>query len=78
MFGDDPDPTATTARVGSGEVPDARVRDSKHYAERVSGSGGCQQTVQKLWAERREERGLVTVTGDRKRPTLDQLYCRYS
>ena len=47
MFGDDPDPTATTARVGSGEVPDARVRDSKHYAERVSGSGGCQQTVQK-------------------------------
>ena len=36
MFGDDPDPTVTTARVGSGEVSDAHVRGSMHCAERVS------------------------------------------
>ena len=40
----------------------------------VSGSGLCG----KPWAERREERDLTTVSGDRKRPTLDRLYCRYS
>ena len=47
MFGDDPDPTVTTARVGSGEVSVAHVRGSMHCAERVSGPGGCQRTVQK-------------------------------
>ena len=36
MFGDDPDPTVTTARVGSGTISDAHVRGSMHCAERVS------------------------------------------
>ena len=33
MFGDDPNPTVTTARVGSGEVSDAHER-SMHGAKR--------------------------------------------
>ena len=36
MFGDDPDPTVTTARVGSGTISGAHVRGSMHCAERVS------------------------------------------
>ena len=36
MFGDDPDPTVTTARVGSGTISDAHMRGSMHCAERVS------------------------------------------
>ena len=36
MFGDVPDPTVTTARVGSGTISDAHVRGSMHCAERVS------------------------------------------
>ena len=36
MFGDDPDPTVTTARVGSGTISDAHVRGSMHCVERVS------------------------------------------
>ena len=36
MFGDDPDPTVTIARVGFGTISDAHVRGSMHYAEGVS------------------------------------------
>ena len=35
MFGDDPNPTVTTTRVGFGEVPDAR-EGSMHCARRGS------------------------------------------
>ena len=35
MFGDVPDTTVTTARVGSGTISDAHVRGSMHCAERV-------------------------------------------
>ena len=36
MFGDDPDPTVTIARVGFGTISDAHVRGSMHCAEGVS------------------------------------------
>ena len=79
MFGDDPDPTVTTARVGFGTAF-RRAREEGRGVTRevrldlVVGSGPCR----KPWAERREERDPATVFGDRKRPTFDPLYCRYS
>ena len=33
-FGDDPDPTVTTARVGFGTSSDVHSRGSMHYAKR--------------------------------------------
>ena len=38
MFGDDPDPTATTARVGYGGVSDARARGLR-AGKRLGGHG---------------------------------------
>ena len=86
MFGDDPDPTVTTARVGSGTISDAHVRGSMHCAERVldravasdnSGSEeGKEGGLGGLWRDcggRREREGPTSVSGDRKRPTLDRL-----
>ena len=71
MFGDDPDPTVTTARVGSGTIS-GRVREEGCGVTRevrldlAVGSGPCR----KPWAERREERDPVTASGDQKRPTF--------
>ena len=72
----DPDPTVTTVRVGSETASDTR-EGSMHCAERVRlGLGGLWR---RAWAERKEgECSPVTVSGDRKRPTFDRLYCRYS
>ena len=36
MFGDDPNPTVTIARVGFGTISDAHVRGSMHSAKGVS------------------------------------------
>ena len=77
----------TTARVGSGTISDAHVRGSMHYAERVSdravasdNSGseeGKEDGLGGLWRDcegkKREREGPASVSGDRKRPTLDRL-----
>ena len=74
MFGDDPDTTVTTARVGSGTIL-RRAREEGHglttevRLDLAVGSGLCRRSR----AERREERDPATVSGDRKRPTLDRL-----
>ena len=74
MFGDDPDRTATTARVGSGTAF-GRTREEVRGLMRelrlglAVGSGLCRRPQ----AERREERGPVTVSRDRKRLTIDRL-----
>ena len=85
MFGDDPDTTVMTARVGSGTISGTHVRGSMHCAERVSdravasdNSGSEEGKEDGLWrvgwAETRgEECSPATVSGDRKRPTLDRL-----
>ena len=80
MFGDYPDTTVMTARVGSGTIF-GRARDEGRGLTRevrldlAVVSGLCRWSR----AERREEReNPTTVFGDRKRPTLDRLYCRYS
>ena len=39
MFGDDPDPTVTTVRVGFGTASDTR-EGSTHYADRGLGERG--------------------------------------
>ena len=79
MFGDDPGTIVMTPLVGSGQLSDAR-------------EGGCGLTrgvrldlavgselCRRSRAERREEReSPTTVFGDRKRPMLDRLYCRYN
>ena len=68
MFGDDPDPTVTTAWVGSGEVSDAHVRGRCTVQRGVGmGLGGLWRAG---WAETRgEECSPATVSGDQKRPT---------
>ena len=87
MFGDDPDTTVATVRVGSGTISDAHVRGSMHCAERVSdravasdNSGskeGKEDGLGGLWrdceGEKGEREGPASVSGDRKRPTLDRL-----
>ena len=65
MFGDDPDPTVTTVRVGSGEVSDTHARGR---LELVGYAEGLE-----LREEKRRERGPATVFRDRKRLTLDRL-----
>ena len=35
MFGDDPEPTVKTERVGFGQVSDAHTRGSVHFTERL-------------------------------------------
>ena len=72
MFGDDPDPTVTTARVGFGTTFGRARGEVRGLTREVSlvlavGSGLCK----KPWAERREERDPATISGDRKCPTLD-------
>ena len=92
MFGDDPDTAVMTVWVGSGTISDAHVRGSMHCAKRVSdhavasdNSGseeGKEHGLGGLWrdceGEKREREGPTSVSGDRKRPTLDRLYYRYS
>ena len=91
MFGDDPDPTVMTGRVGSETISNAHVRGSMHCAERVSdravasdNSGseeGKEYGLGGLWRDcegEKREREPGMVSGYRKRPTLDRLYCRYS
>ena len=57
MFGDDPDPTVTTVRVGSETASDTR-EGSMHCAERVRlGLGGLWRAG---WSERRGERNSPT------------------
>ena len=74
MFGDDPDTTVTIVRVGFGATF-GRVRGEVRGLTREVrlglsiGSGLCR----KPWTERREERDPVTVSGNRKRPTLERL-----
>ena len=72
MFGDDPDPTVTTARVGSGTAF-GRVREGPmHCAKR--GRHGPRWTVESgLYWEKRGEMQPDTISGDKKRPTLDRL-----
>ena len=74
MFGDDPDPTVMTVRVGFGTISDAReggcglTREVR--LDLAVGSGLCRRSRGK----RREEREIpVTIFGDRKRPMLDRL-----
>ena len=74
MFGDDPDTTVTTARVGSGTIFGRAREEGRGLTREVRldlavGSGLCRRSR----AERREERDPATVSGDRKRPTLDRL-----
>ena len=71
---DDPDTTATTARVGSGTIF-GRVREEGRGLTRelrlnlAVGSGLCRRSR----AERREERDPATVSGDQNRPTCARL-----
>ena len=80
MFGDDPDTTMATVRVGFGTTFGCAREEGRGLMREVklgltvSGNGLCG----KPWAERREERDPATVFGDRKRPTLDRLYYCYS
>ena len=87
MFGDDPDRTVTTARVGSGEVSDEHVRgrctvqrgvfgpsDRIEWLGTRRGVGGWTRwAVARLRGEKRERDGPTAVFGDRKRPMLDRL-----
>ena len=73
MFGDDPDTTVTTARVGSGTIFERAREEGRGLTREVRldlsvSSGLCR----KPWAERREERERdpSAVSGDRKRPTF--------
>ena len=76
MFGDDPDPTVTTARVGSGEVSEAHERSMHGPKGGRLGLGGLWRAG---WSERRGERctpeGFPETENVRRK---DRLYCRYS
>ena len=79
MLGDDLDPTVTTARVGSGTIfgrarEEGRVLTREVRLDLAVDSELCRWSR----AERREDREAQRLfSGDRKRPMLDQLYCRY-
>ena len=64
MFGDDPDTTVMTPRVGLGQLSDAREGGCRLTREvrldLAVGSGLCRSPQ----AERREERGPAIVSGD--------------
>ena len=72
MFGDDPDPSVTTARVGFGTTF-GRAREEGHGLTRkvrldlAVGSGLCKRLGLR---EEKRERGPATVSGDRKRPMI--------
>ena len=69
MFGDDPDPTVTTVRVGSGTALYARARRAAGTMQR-----GVRRTRSSVWTEKREGKSNpTTASGDQKRPTLDRL-----
>ena len=78
MFGDDPDPTVTIVRIGSGTAF-GRAREEVRCTVQRGVGMGLGGLWRAGWAEMRgEECSPATVSGDRKRPTLDRLYCRYS
>ena len=78
MFGDDPDPMVTTVRVGFGTTFGRAREEGRGLTREVSlDLAVCSGLCRRSRAERREG-GPATVSGDRKRPTLDRLYCRYS
>ena len=75
MFGDDPDTTVTTIRVGSGTAFGRALEEVRGLTREVRlgmavGSGFCRRPQ----AEKREGReARATVVGDRKCSTLDRL-----
>ena len=74
MIGDDPDIEVAIVRVGFGTTFGRAREEGRGLTREVRldlavGSGLCGSPQ----AERREERGPATVSGDRKRPTLDRL-----
>ena len=73
MFGDDPDTTATIVRVGSGTSFGRAREEGRGLMREVRlglavGSGLCRRSRAK-----RREGGPATLSGDRKRPTIDRL-----
>ena len=79
MLEDDPDPTVMTVRVGFGTTFGCTHEEGRGLTREVRlglavGDGLCRGA----WAERRGRRRPATVSGDRKRPMFDRLYCRYS
>ena len=80
MFGDDPDPSVMTARVGSGTIF-GRAREEGRGLTRelrlgpAVGSGLCRRPQ----AERREEREARRLFWETENVRqFDRLYCRYS
>ena len=77
MFGDDLDPTVTTPRVGFGttfgRASEGVYASCKEGFRGLAVIADCADGL-----ERKERESPATVFEDRKRPTLDWLYCRYS
>ena len=74
MFGDDPNPTVMTSRVGSETAFGCAREEGRGLTREVRlglavSSGLCRRSQ----AERKEERDPATVFGDRKCPTFDRL-----
>ena len=80
MFGDDPDTTVATVRVGFGTTFGRALEGGRCTVQGgVRWLGGvCWARLEWKWVVKREEKesSPATVSGDRKRPTFDRLYCR--
>ena len=77
MFGDDPDPTVTTARVGSGTTFGRAREEGRGLTREVRldlavGSGLCRRSRAERREEKRETRRLFTETENVRR--FDRLY----